>query len=62
VELSRNSVQTYTTDSDIIDGQTVKSAFRSNVLTTLVEGRTNVVVHQPQALRKVTGLLKPEAA
>lgn len=56
VELVRNEVQVYTTDSDITGaGATAASAFRSNILTTLVEARTKAIVQRPEALTKVTG-------
>lgn len=52
VELVRTDVSVYTTDSDILpDGS---SAFRANVLTTIVEARTAPIVHRPEALVKVT--------
>jgi HK97 family phage major capsid protein len=66
VELVRNDVQVYTTDSDITGaGSTAASAFRSNILTTLVEARTKPIVQRPEALTKVAGtvtLLAAEAA
>lgn len=46
----RNGVQMYTTDSDIVgSGATTKSAFRSNVLTTLAELRAKGAVQNPNA-------------
>ena len=46
----RNGVQMFTTDSDIVgSGATAKSAFRSNVLTTLAEMRAKGAVQNPNA-------------
>ena len=54
-ELVRSDVSVYTTDSDIIGaGASAASAFRSNVLTTLVEARTAPIVHRAEAMAKVT--------
>ena len=63
VELVRNDVQVYTTDSDITGaGATAASAFRSNILTTLVEARTKPIVQRPEALTKVAGTVTLLAA
>jgi len=52
-ELVRTEVSTYTTDSDILpDGS---SAFRANVLTTIVEARTAPIVHRAEAIVSVPG-------
>jgi len=48
VELVRNDVQVFTTDSHA-------STFISNVLTTLVEARAKAIVQRPEALTKVSG-------
>ena len=57
VELVREDVTVYTTDSDILpDGS---SAFRANVLTTIVEGRSVPIVHRPEALVKVAEDVTP---
>lgn len=63
VQLVRTGVNVYTTDSDITGaGATAASAFRSNILTTLVEGRQATIVHRPEALTKVSGTVTVAAA
>lgn len=54
VLFQRTGIEVYTTDSDIVGaGSTAKSAFRSNVLTTLAEARAKSAVVNTAAARKL---------
>ena len=53
VLFQRTGVEVFTTDSDIIDGATVTSAFRKNVLTTVVEIRAKGALVNQNAITKV---------
>jgi HK97 family phage major capsid protein len=50
---TRTGVEVFTTDSDIIDGATVSSAFRKNVLTTVVEIRAKAALINQAAITKI---------